>query len=59
MLDIRWSHQEYRARVNPVAKGLMALGLNKGDHIAVWVRGVLSHDGQRQGTKVCAARERY
>ncbi len=35
-LDIRWTYQEYRARVNAVAKGLMALGLNKGDHIAVW-----------------------
>ncbi len=35
-LNIRWSYAEYRARVNAVAKGLMALGLNKGDHIAVW-----------------------
>src|SRR5712692_3808215 len=36
LLDIRWTYQEYRERVNAVAKGLMALGLNKGDHIAVW-----------------------
>jgi len=36
MLDIRWSYQEYRARANTVAKGLMALGLQKGDHIGVW-----------------------
>ena len=35
-LDIRWNYAEYRARVNAVAKGLMALGLDKGDHIAVW-----------------------
>ncbi len=35
-LDIRWSYREYRDRANAVAKGLMALGLNKGDHIAVW-----------------------
>jgi fatty-acyl-CoA synthase len=35
-LDIRWNYAEYRARANAVAKGLMALGLNKGDHIAVW-----------------------
>ncbi len=35
-LDIRWTYQEYRERVNAVARGLMALGLNKGDHIAVW-----------------------
>ena len=36
VLDIRWTYQEYRERANAVAKGLLALGLNKGDHIAVW-----------------------
>src|SRR5215472_4439166 len=35
-LSIRWTYQDYRDRANAVAKGLMALGLNKGDHIAVW-----------------------
>ena len=35
-LDIRWTYAEYRERANAVARGLMALGLNKGDHIAVW-----------------------
>jgi len=35
-LDIRWNYAEYRARVDAVARGLMALGLQKGDHIAVW-----------------------
>jgi fatty-acyl-CoA synthase len=35
-LDIRWTYQEYRERANAVARGLMALGLNKGDHIAIW-----------------------
>jgi fatty-acyl-CoA synthase len=35
-LDIRWTYAEYRERVNAVARGLMALGLNKGDHIAIW-----------------------
>jgi fatty-acyl-CoA synthase len=35
-LDIRWSYHEYRERVNAIARGLLALGLNKGDHIAVW-----------------------
>jgi fatty-acyl-CoA synthase len=34
--EIRWTYQEYRERANQVARGLMALGLNKGDHIAVW-----------------------
>src|SRR5437764_5120907 len=35
-LDIRWTYAEYRERANALARGLMALGLNKGDHIAVW-----------------------
>src|SRR6266568_8446092 len=35
-LDIRWSYTEFRERVNAVARGLMALGLQKGEHIAVW-----------------------
>ncbi len=35
-LDIRWTYQEYRERSDQVARGLLALGLNKGDHIAVW-----------------------
>src|SRR5438874_2744491 len=34
--EVRWTYQEYRTRANQVARGLMALGLNKGDHIAVW-----------------------
>src|SRR5216684_6518483 len=34
-LNIRWTYQEYRERANTVAKGLLALGLSKGDHIAV------------------------
>src|SRR5947209_5867513 len=35
-LDIRWTYAKYRAKVNAVAKGLIALGLQKGDHVAVW-----------------------
>jgi len=35
-LNIRWTYQEYREQANQVARGLMALGLHKGDHIAVW-----------------------
>jgi fatty-acyl-CoA synthase len=34
--NLRWTYQEYCERANEVAKGLMALGLQKGDHIAVW-----------------------
>jgi fatty-acyl-CoA synthase len=39
-LDIRWTYREYGARANTVAKGLLALGLDKGDHIAVWAANV-------------------
>src|SRR6266705_2420088 len=35
-LDIRLTYHEYRERVNAIARGLLALGLNIGDHIAVW-----------------------
>ncbi len=35
-LYMRWTYRDYHERVNAVAKGLMALGLDKGDHIAVW-----------------------
>lgn len=36
LLDIRWTYAGYRAHADAVAQGLMALGLCKGDHIAVW-----------------------
>ncbi len=35
-LAIRWTYQDYRDRANAVAKGLLALGLGRGDHIAIW-----------------------
>src|SRR5437667_9387610 len=35
-LNLRWTYQDYRERANQVARGLIALGLDKGDHIAVW-----------------------
>ncbi len=34
-LNIRWTYQDYRERVNAVAKGLLALGFQKGEHIAI------------------------
>ncbi len=36
LLNGRWTYREYRDRANQVAKGLLALGLQKGEHIAVW-----------------------
>jgi fatty-acyl-CoA synthase len=35
-LNLRWTYREYRERANAVAKGLIALGLQKGEHIAIW-----------------------
>src|SRR5581483_2720395 len=35
-LDIRWTYSEYRDQADEVARGLMALGLRKGEHIGVW-----------------------
>jgi acyl-CoA synthetase (AMP-forming)/AMP-acid ligase II len=31
-----WTYQDYHERATSVAKGLLALGLGKGDSIAVW-----------------------
>lgn len=36
VLDIRWTYQEYREHADETARGLMAMGLQKGEHIAVW-----------------------
>jgi fatty-acyl-CoA synthase len=35
-LDIRWTYREYRDRVDAVARGLLAAGFQKGEHIAIW-----------------------
>jgi fatty-acyl-CoA synthase len=39
-LDIRWTYQQYRDQANMVARGLLALGLQKGDHVAIWAANV-------------------
>ena len=36
VLDLRWTYQEYHARVQDIARGLLALGLQKGEYIAIW-----------------------
>ena len=35
-LNVRWSYREFRERSEQVARGLMALGLQKGAHVAIW-----------------------
>ena len=39
-LDIRWTYPAYRDQANTVAKGLLALGLKRGDHIGIWATNV-------------------
>ncbi|HZO75215.1 MAG TPA: AMP-binding protein [Ktedonobacteraceae bacterium] len=35
-LDLRLSFRQYRDEVDRLAKGLLALGIQKGEHVAVW-----------------------
>ena len=34
--DLRHTWHQFRAECDRVARGLMALGINKGDHVAIW-----------------------
>ena len=35
-LDLRLTYRQYNEEVNRLAKGLLALGIEKGEHVAVW-----------------------
>ena len=35
-LDLRLTYRQYQEEVNRLAKGLLALGIEKGEHVAVW-----------------------
>jgi fatty-acyl-CoA synthase len=35
-LTLRWTYSAYRDHANAIAKGLLALGLEPGEHIAIW-----------------------
>jgi fatty-acyl-CoA synthase len=39
-LNLRLNYRQYRDEVDRVSKGLMALGIAKGDHVAVWAPNV-------------------
>ena len=34
--DVSYTYREFRAECDRVARGLMALGINKGDHVGIW-----------------------
>ncbi|MFW5987483.1 MAG: AMP-binding protein, partial [Methanohalophilus sp.] len=38
--DLRFNYRQFNERVDDLAKGLLALGLKKGDHIGIWARNV-------------------
>jgi fatty-acyl-CoA synthase len=39
-LNLRLNYRQYRDEVNRLAKGLLALGIEKGEHVAVWATNV-------------------
>ncbi|HEY5275358.1 MAG TPA: AMP-binding protein, partial [Coriobacteriia bacterium] len=38
--DLRWTYAQFDERVDRLAKGLLAIGLEKGDHLGMWARNV-------------------
>jgi len=38
--DLRWSYNQFDERVTNLAKGLLEIGLRKGDHLGIWARNV-------------------
>jgi fatty-acyl-CoA synthase len=38
--NLRYSYREFRERVDLLARGLLALGIRKGEHVAVWTTNV-------------------
>jgi len=37
---LRWTYAEFEARVDRLAKGLLAIGIERGDHLGIWARNV-------------------
>jgi fatty-acyl-CoA synthase len=38
--DLRWTYAQFEARVDRLAKGLLAVGIGRGDHLGIWARNV-------------------
>lgn len=37
---LRWTYKTFNERVNNLAKGLLAIGIKRGDHVGIWARNV-------------------
>src|SRR5512140_1572513 len=37
---LRWTYREFDDRVDQLARGLLAIGIGKGDHVGIWARNV-------------------
>lgn len=48
--DLRWSYRDFNNHANEVAKALMAIGLEKGEHFAVWTTNVPEWPGLQFGS---------
>ena len=38
--NLRWTYAGFGARVDALAKGLLAIGMERGDHLGIWARNV-------------------
>ncbi len=38
--NLRWTYAQFNARVDRLAKGMLAIGLRKGDHVGIWAKNV-------------------
>ena len=38
--DLRYSYDQFNALCDRVARGLLAMGVKKGDHVAIWATNV-------------------
>src|SRR6056297_1349755 len=38
--NLRFSYKEFDERVDNLAKGLLSIGITKGDHVGIWARNV-------------------
>src|SRR5450759_812567 len=38
--DLRWTYRQFDDRVDQLAKGLLAIGIGRGDHVGIWARNV-------------------